>query len=265
MVKATKLYAAVMSLENTDFTRARSEAERKKEKLHKIKSAEDVWKNQRGNSAGIALLYMALARAAGLTVYPMQVVNRDRAIFDPDYHSDEQLDDYIVILAMDGKEIYLDPGEKMCPFGQLHWRHTLATGLREAGSGTKVARTPSGSYKNSAVQRIAEIDVAADGSATGTVRVVMTGPESLHWRQAAIRDGSDAVKKDFNDALKDAVPEGVHAEFDHFINLDDYNSALVATAQISGCIGALTGKRLILPGLLCPHARRIRLWRRTSA
>jgi hypothetical protein len=256
MAKATKLYAAVMKLENTDFTRARSEEERKKEKLRKIKSAEDVWKNQSGDSAAIALLYMALGRAAGLTIYPMQVVDRDRAIFDPDYHSEEQLDDFLVIVAIDGKEVYLDPGEKMCPFGQLHWRHTLATGLRESEGGPKVARTPVGSYKNSSVKRIAEVDIAADGTVAGNIRLVMTGPESLHWRQAAIRDGNDAVKKDFNEALKEITPEGSNAEFDHFINLDDYNSALVATARISGALGAHTGKRLIVPGLFfASHAR----------
>jgi hypothetical protein len=84
----------------------------------------------------------------------------------------------------------------------------------------------------------------------------MTGPESLHWRQAGIRDGSDAVKKDFDEALNDLTPEGVHAEFDHFLNLDDYNSALGAVAKISGTLGVPTGKRLIVPGLFfASHAR----------
>jgi hypothetical protein len=187
----------------------------------------------------------------------MQVVDRDRAIFDPDYHSQDQLDGYIVIVVLDGKEVYLDPGQKMCPFGQLHWKHTLATGLREAEGGPKVARTPGGSYKNSSVKRIADLDIGADGAVLGNIRIVMTGPESLHWRQAAIREGADAVKKDFNDALNELMPEGVHAEFDHFVNLDDYNSALVASAKVTGTLGAPTGKRLIVPGLFfashAPH------------
>ena len=25
---------------------------------------------------------------------------------------------------LDGKDVYLDPGQKMCPFGLLHWKHT---------------------------------------------------------------------------------------------------------------------------------------------
>ena len=85
--KARKLYAEVMKLDNTDFTREKSSAELKNEKLKQIKDAEDVWTQKSGTSDDIALLYVALARAAGLHVYPMQVVNRNRAIFDQNYFS----------------------------------------------------------------------------------------------------------------------------------------------------------------------------------
>jgi len=246
--KAAKIYDAVMKLENTDFTREKSKEERKKNNIRDIKNAEDVWKAQSGNKLDIALLYISLARAAGLTVYPMRVVNRDQAIFDPQYHETDQLDDYIAVVVVNGKEVYLDPGEKMCAFGSLHWKHTLATGLRETEKGPQVMATPSGGYKGSAVQRIAELFVAADGTVSGNVRIVMSGPESLRWRQAAIENDTDEVKKQFNETLNAMIPEGVHAEFDHFLGLDDYNSVLVATAKVTGNVGTMTGKRMLLPG-----------------
>src|SRR3569833_3407501 len=64
--KSRKIYAEVMKLENTDFTREKTRAELKTEKLKQIKNAEDVWKQKSGSSDQIALLYVALARAAGL-------------------------------------------------------------------------------------------------------------------------------------------------------------------------------------------------------
>ena len=85
--KARKIYDEVMKLDNTDFTREKTKAERKNEKLKQIKDAEDVWKQKSGSSDDIALLYVALARAAGLHAYPMQVVNRNHAIFDPTFLS----------------------------------------------------------------------------------------------------------------------------------------------------------------------------------
>jgi hypothetical protein len=48
-----------MKLENTRFTRQKSEAERKAEKLKVIKDADDVWKQQSGSDDEIALLYVA--------------------------------------------------------------------------------------------------------------------------------------------------------------------------------------------------------------
>ena len=48
-------------------------------------------------------------------MWAAKVVDRNRAIFDASYLSLRQLDDYIAILLIDGKEVYLDPGQKMCP------------------------------------------------------------------------------------------------------------------------------------------------------
>jgi hypothetical protein len=49
--------------------------------------------------------------------------------------------------------------------------------------------------------------------------------------------------------MRDSLPEGVNADFDHFISLDDYNVNLMAVVNISGTIGAATGKHVFLPGL----------------
>jgi hypothetical protein len=247
--KAKKLYDAVMKLDNTDFTREKSSAERKKEKIKDIKKAGDVWAQKSGSSDDLALLYVAMARAAGLQAIPMQVVNRNRAIFDPDYLRLAQLDDYIAVLTINGKEIYADPGEKMCPFGQLHWKHTFATGLRLNGKGATIATTPGSQYTQNAVQRIADLTVAADGSVTGSVRIVMSGQEGLRWRQSAIRNDEEEVKKRFNESMRDLVPDGVQADFDHFLALDDYNSNLLAIVKVSGQAGTATGKHFFLPGL----------------
>ncbi|MGH9563191.1 MAG: transglutaminase domain-containing protein, partial [Terracidiphilus sp.] len=140
--KARKLYAAVMKLDNTDFSRQKSEAERKKDKLQRVTGADDVWKNQAGTGDEIALLYVALARAAGLKAWPMWIVNRDRAVFNNAYLDPSQFDDYIAIVDFGGKEIYLDPGQKVCPFGVLQWAHTLTGGIRESPTGSQIARTP---------------------------------------------------------------------------------------------------------------------------
>ena len=115
--KAEKIYEAVEKLDNTRFSREKSHEERKKENLKEVRTLEDVWKQKSGTAEEIALLYVALARAAGLNAWPAKVVDRNRAIFDSNYFSLRQLDDIVAKVTIDGKEVYLDPGEKMCPFG----------------------------------------------------------------------------------------------------------------------------------------------------
>jgi hypothetical protein len=249
-VKARKLYDAVLKLENTSFTRVKTEAERKREKLKDIKSADDVWKEKSGTANELALLYVALARAAGLQAVPMQVVDRNEAIFDMSYFTLRQLDDYIAVVTLGGKDIFLDPGQVDCPFGLLHWKHTMAGGLRVGPRGAIVGQTPGNTYQQNLMQRIADLEIAPDGAIAGSIRFVMNGQQALHWRQMAIREDADEVKKRFNEWMHEFVPEGVTVDFDHFLALDDHNANLIGIVKVSGQLGSVTGKHVFLPGLL---------------
>ena len=78
LIKAKKLYKAVQALDNTDYSRKKDEAELKQLGLHIAKRAEDTWSQKSGSREDIALLYLAMLRAAGLTAYDMKVVDRDQ-------------------------------------------------------------------------------------------------------------------------------------------------------------------------------------------
>jgi hypothetical protein len=254
--KARKLYDAVQKLDNTSFTREKSAAERKNEKLKQIKDAEDVWNQKSGSADDIALLYIALARAAGLQAFPMQVVNRNRAIFDVNYLTTWQLDDYIAILTIGGKEVLLDPGQKQCPFGILQWKHSMAGGVRLTPKGPTFVSTNPSTYLQSQLGRIADLTLDTDGSVTGNVRFVMTGQQALRWRQLTLQNDEDEVKKQFNEFVRNYVPDGIQADFDHFLGLEDSHINLVAIVKVSGNMGTATGKRFFLPGLFFEsHAR----------
>jgi hypothetical protein len=246
--KAKKLYAAVQALDNTNFSRIKTKEELKKEGLKPAKRAEDTWTQKSGSSEDLALLYLALLRGAGLTAYPMKVVNRDKAIFKVDFLNFFQLDDFVIILSTGGKEIFLDPGEKMCPFEMVEWRHTGAGGIRQTDKGTGPSVTPLLPYNANTVTRRADITLGRDGSITGKLHFSFTGQEALHWRQQALRVEEDALKHNFEEWMASQIPSGVHADFVRFAKLDDPESDLEAWATVSGVAGSSTGKRLLLPG-----------------
>ncbi len=247
--KARKLYATIEALDNTDYTRAKSASEMKQLKLKEAKRAEDTWNQKSGSSDDIALLYLSMLRAAGLTAYPMKVVDRSQGVFDPSYMDFDQLDTILVVASINGKEIVLDPGEKMCPFGRLNWRHAEARGIRESAQGLGLAQTPSDPYTQNVTQRSADLTLDEHGGVTGTLTVVMDGQEALRWRQIAIENDTDEVKKRFDKSLEEIMPDGVDAHVDHFLAIDQPDSNLIAICKVSGSIGTATAKRLLLPGL----------------
>jgi hypothetical protein len=185
--KLQKIYAAVMKLENTSFTRERTKEENKAQGS-KFHNANDVWSAQRGSDDEMALLFVAMAKAAKLKAYVMIVTDRDRGVFlraDPDF---EQLDDFIAIVSVDGKEMFFDPGQRYCEFGKLKWYHTWTGGIRQTDNGgAALTETPTQTYEDADITRKAAIQMDADGTIHGTITISMTGDEALRWRQEALR------------------------------------------------------------------------------
>ncbi len=246
--KAKKLYAAVQALDNTDYSRRKSESEMKQLKIKEAKHAEDTWTQKSGSSEDIAMLYLAMLRAAGLTAYATKVVDRDRAVFDPVYMSLDQLDTTLVILSTGGKQILLDPGEKMCPFQTVSWRHSQAEGLSQSAQGLSLSVTPMQQYKDNTTQRTGDVDVDEHGAITGNFTFIMNGQAALRWRQAALRSDEGELKKEFDRDLERIVPDGVEAHVDHFLALDQPDANLLAIIKVNGSLGTATAKRLMLPG-----------------
>jgi len=239
----------VQSLDNTDFSREKSSAERKDLKLKSVKRAEDGWKQKSGSRTEIALLYLSMLRAAGLTAYAMRVVDRNKGVFTPSDFNLDQLDSTIVILSIDGKEMFLDPGEKLCPFQTVDWRHSRAAGLRQSASGTVIGTSPPQAYGSNTVLRIADLTLDSHGAVEGSIRFVLSGQEALHWRQIALENDESEVKKQFDEWVAGTVPDGVEAHIDHFVALDDPESNLTAIVNAHGTIATITSKRYLLPGL----------------
>jgi hypothetical protein len=245
--KLQKIYAAVMQVENTSFTRQHSVEENKAEGL-KIKTADDIWDQKRGTDNEITRLFIAMVRAAGMKAYDMILSERDRDLMVKSYLDWDQLYDEIAIVPVNGKDVFFDPGERYCEFGQLQWKHTSLPGVRQTDTGTEIAISSDLGYKNTQILRIAELKLESDGKLSGKIRITMTGAEALRWRQFALQADVEEAKKNFEEELQRNMPAGVEVKTNHFIGLTDYDHALMALLDVSGSMGTATGKRVLLPG-----------------
>lgn len=247
LAKAEKIYAAVQALDNTDFSDAKSQSEMNQLKLKPPKRAEDVWTQKSGTSEQIALLYLAMLRAAGLQAYAMTVADRTQNLFDYSYLNMDQFNATLVLVGVGGDEIPTDPGEKMCPFGTLAWAHTNTVGMSQSSQGVAFGKVPSVPYAQNTTIRSGEIDFVNSAGVTGQFSIVMNGQQALYWRQAALRNDPVELKKQFDQGLAQIVPAGIDAHVDHFIGMDDSNANLIAIVKVKGAMGAAMADRLLLP------------------
>jgi hypothetical protein len=248
--KLRTLYAEVMSLENTDLTRAHSAEEDKAESGRATHEAEDVLTHKRGSADQLTLLFVALARAAGFKAYAMRVTNRDRNVFLPVWLTFDQLDDDIAIVEVDGKERFFDPGARFCPYGQLDWKHTATGGPRQTAKDVEIATTPLDSYEESQTTRIADLSVDAAGRAAGPLTLTWTGAPALALRQRAARTDEAALRTFLEKQLLDLLPHDAQLSLDAIDNLADPEKPLTVHAKIEVNVFAGAGKRRIAPSQL---------------
>jgi len=244
--KLKKIYAAVMALENTSFTRDRGKKEDKAAGL-KIDSAGDVYKAGRGSSGQLTAVFVGMARAAGMKAYMMMVPDRSSTLFTPTWMNFYQFDNHVAIVNVDGKERTFDPGQRYCPFGKMAWQNTEATGIRQTDNGTDFAGTPSDNYKENKTARVANLTMAADGSVTGTIDMSYTGASALHWRHKALQGDEESVRHDLETSVQDMLPKSLEVKVKTIGNLTDYEKPLDVKFTATGTVGTPTGKRLVVP------------------
>jgi hypothetical protein len=247
--KARKLYDAVQAIDNTDYVSQRSAPERRAfHFIREDRTAQDVWTSRSGSPDEIASLYLALLHAVGLDASPMQVTDRRYRLFDPGTLSMYQFDALLVIVKLNGKDVFTDPGEKLCPFGQLAWQHSLSGGLRATPLGvTHDSYSPAVATRDSATVHSADLTLDPAGNISGMLKVVLTGPAALHWRQRNLLTDQANLQKEFEISLQSFLPVGITADFDHFQSLDNASVPLAVLLHLHGQLGTSTGKRLILP------------------
>jgi Domain of Unknown Function with PDB structure (DUF3857)/Transglutaminase-like superfamily len=248
--KLHKIYTAVMALENTDFTREHSVEEDKANGVNPTKTTDDVWARKRGNSDEIAMLFIGMARAAGMPAYLMRVTNRERSIFQINLQSLDQLDDNIAIVQVNGKDQFFDPGSRYCTYGQLNWRHTDAGGLRQASGGTEIAESPHMNYKESLEEWAARLQMDETGKAKGIVQVRYTGAPALTWRQTILKGDLNEETKEMEDLVRSRLPGGMNVKMKRLGAPADPAQPLIAVFDVSGPIATGTSKRVFIPGQL---------------
>jgi hypothetical protein len=264
-VKLQKIYARVQQIRNTSFEAEKTEEEQKRAKEKAAENVEDIWKKQYGNGFQLTWLFLALARSAGFEASGMWVADREHYFFFPQTMDGRRLDSNVVVVKLNGKDVFFDPGAAFTPFGMLPWLETAVTGLKLDKDGGSWLQTTLPQAGESQIQRKASLKLNEAGELEGKLVVTYTGLESSQ-RRIEERFADDAERKKFlEDEVRDAIPIACDVEL---TNQPDWKSSTPLVAEyslkVTGWISG-AGRRALLPvGLfsapekhLFDHANRV--------
>ncbi len=247
-VKLHKIYARVQQLHNTTYEVRKTEQEEKREKRKTEENVEDVWKQGSGNQRQINWLCLALARAAGIEAYGVWVSDRRNYIFNPQTMQSGKLDRSLVLVKLNGKDLYLEPGAAFTPFGTLQWEETNVQGLRLDNSGGTWVQTALPDSSASRIERKAALKLSETGSLEGKLTVTFTGLEGLR-RRVDERNQDDTARKLFlEDQIKQSIPVASEVELTRQPDWASSESSLVAEfdVKVPGW-ASMAGRRALLP------------------
>jgi hypothetical protein len=247
-VKLQKIYARVQQLRNVSYEVRKTEQQQKREKEKEPANVEDVWKRGYGDGIQITWLFLGLVRAAGLEASGVMVSERSNYFFNPNLMDAHKLDSNVVLVKLNGKDIFCDPGAPFTPFGMLMWAETGVQGLRLDKDGGTWIQTPLPESSASQISRAAKLTLSESGDLEGTLTVTFTGLEGMQRRLQERNEDEADRKKFLEDEAKEFVPAAIEVELTNKPEWSSSASSLIAEykLKIPGWVSG-AGRRALLP------------------
>jgi len=205
-----------------------------------------LWKRGYGSGYDITWLFLALARAAGLQADAVFVSPRSQYFFNSRMMNAFQLGANVVLVTVNGKELYFAPGAKFTPYGMLPWFETGVQGLRLDKEGGTWVHTSMPDGSESRIERKAAMHMDDQGDLEGTVTITFTGLEAQRHRLEYIHEDAAARKNFLEEEIKAYIPAAIEAEL---TNQPDWDSSAPMVAEYKVKVpgwAAAAGRRVLV-------------------
>lgn len=243
-----KLYAHVQNVRYLSYEPKKTEKETKREHLAENKSAEDIFRRNYAYRNDINYLFTALARSAGFDASIVQVVDRSSAVFEAQVPDASQLNANVVLVRLNGQDLYLDPATRYCPYGFVPWFESDTHGIRWDKMKGDVVSVKSPTDEIGATERTASLKLQSDGSLEGTLEIVFTGQEALDRRLSASDEDDEGRRKLMEDEVKDLAPAGATIDLDEVTGWQDSEQPLRVKCHFHAPhFATFTSRRMLFP------------------
>ncbi len=157
----------------------------------------------------------------------------------------------MVLVKLNGKDEYFDPGSAFAPFGLLPWSESGVTGRKldkEGGTWVKTDLAPSSDAKT---VRKADLKLKEDGTLEGKVTVSYEGLEALTQRSEFRNEDATERKTHLENELKESIPVAAEVELKNQPDWKGPEGPLVAEfeVKIEGWVSGAWHRALLPVGL----------------
>ena len=256
-VKLRKIYDRVQQIRNKSYELRKTEQEEKRAKEKPVENVEELWKRGYGNGVQLTWLFLGLVRAAGFEAYGCWVSGRSEYFFNPVTMQSTKLNANVVLVKLNGKDLYFDPGAAFTPFGLLEWQETGVKGLRLDKDGGSWIQTTLPEAWESRIERVGKLTLSDNGDLEGKLTVTYIGLEAM-YRRVEERNADDVERKKF---LEKQVTSQIAASAEaELTNKPDWTSSetpLVAefNLKIPGW-SSNAGRRVVIPAAIFTAAEK---------
>ena len=250
-VKLQKIYARTQKIRNSSYAAAKTEQEEKRAQEKGAGNAEDVWKRGYAYGDDITLLFLGMARAAGVDSSAVRIATRDDHFFSKGLMNARDLRTYVVLVKLNGKDLYFDPGTAFTPYGLLPWSETGTSGLKLDKDGGSWITTSYPESKDSQIMRKADLKLTQEGSLEGKLTVTYSGLESVYHRLEERNQDETQRKKLLEDEVRYMIPATIEVELTNKPDWSSSDSKLVAEfdLKVPGWVSGAGKHALMAVGL----------------
>ena len=256
-VKLRKIYDRVQQIRNKSYEVQKTEQEQKRAKEKLAENVEEVWKRGYGDNVQLAWLFLGLVRAAGFEAYGCWVSDRKDYFFSPVTMQSAKLNANVVLVKLNGKDLYFDPGVVFTPYGLLTWSETGVAGLRLDKDGGTWIQTTLPEASESRIERVGKLKLSDTGDLEGKLTVTYIGLEAMYHRMEERNEDEVARKKFLEELVTEQIAAGAEAELSNKPDWSSSETPLVAeyNLKIPGWASS-AGRRVVVPAAIFTAAEK---------
>ena len=246
--KLKKLYDRAQQIRYLNYEDPKTEKEIKRENLKENRNAEEVLEHGYASANEINLLFIAMARSAGMYAVPVQVTSRKTGLFKKEYPEPDQLNAMVVLVESGGVRYVLDPATRYCPFGLLPWEEAGAAGIVVDANTGKVASTASIKSSESVTRTTGQLKLDAAGTLAGTLQIQYEKEEALIMRLWGASLDDINRNEEIESLLQKRLPHGSIVKLKSVEGWEKTNEPLTTKFDVEIQNYAMaTGRRLVVP------------------